>query len=148
MKIQKTNRGFEIASFKDSNDIDCSLQKSSSAMEDKVWLGIDNPKLTIFADESLGKYEVVDMPKLYMVDSRMHLTRFQVMQLLPALTNFVYTGNLEVKIHNNILEDDHSEDGIIENLLYDAEWMDLDDMEKSIEFIKNKYIITRNPNWK
>lgn len=116
-------------------------------MEDKVWLGIDNPKLTIFADESMGKYEVVDMPKLYMVDSRMHLTRFQVLQLLPALTNFVHTGNLEVKIPD-VFEDDHSEDGIIENLLYDAEWMDLDAMEKSIEFMKNKYIITRNSNWK
>lgn len=146
MDIKKTERGFDLASFEDRNGCECSLQKSSIATEDAIWLGIDNPKLTIFADESMGKYEIVEMPKLYMVDSRMHLTRFQVMQLLPALTTFVHTGELIQKT-SHVLEDVHSEDGIVENLLYDAEWMDLDDMEKSVEFIKAKYTITRNPNF-
>lgn len=146
MDIKKTERGFDLASFEDRNGCECSLQKSSIATEDAIWLGIDKPKLTIFADESMGKYEVVEMPKLYMVDSRMHLTRFQVMQLLPALTTFVHTGELTQKT-SHVLEDVHSEDGIVENLLYDAEWMDLDDMEKSVEFIKAKYTITRNPNF-
>lgn len=142
MEIKKTQRGFDIAKFEDSSGLECSLQKSSSAMEDKIWFGIDKPKLTIFKDESMGQYETIEMPKLYMVDSRMHLTRFQVMQLLPALQNFVHTGSITVE-YPELLEDDNTEDGIIENLLYDAEWMDLDDMEKSIEFIKMKYTITR-----
>lgn len=43
----------------------------------------------------------------------------------------------------NRLEDDQTENGIITNLLYDAEWCDLDKIEESIEFIKSKYIITR-----
>lgn len=144
MDIEKTQRGFEIGSFKDASGLECSLQKSSSAMADMIWFGIDKPKLTIFADESMGKYETMEMPKLYMVDSRMHLTRADVMKLLPALTNFVHTGNLTVPMPE-ALEDQHDEDGIIENLLYDAEWMDLDDMARSIEFIKTKYVITRKP---
>jgi hypothetical protein len=45
------------------------------------------------------------------------------------------------------LEDQPCEDGIIENLLYDAEWCDLDKMQEGIDFIKSKYIITRNPDY-
>lgn len=95
MEKNKTNRGFDIASFTDSYGEKCSLQKSSSAMEDKIWLGIDKPKLTIFENEKMGKYIVTNMPKHFMVTSRMHLTREQVSELLPYLINFVETGELE-----------------------------------------------------
>ena len=91
--MKKTERGFSIKEFEDSYGEMCSLQKSSS-VDDKIWFGIDNPKLTIFADSSKGKYAIVDMPDNFMVNSRMHLTRKQVKKLLPYLENFVKTGDL------------------------------------------------------
>lgn len=67
--METTNRGFDIAKFKDSYGVECSLQKSSSATQDKIWLGV--------------------------AENRMHLTRKQVEELLPYLTNFVSKGELE-----------------------------------------------------
>lgn len=92
MKKEKTERGFNIIEFIDKYGEKCSLQKSSLATEDCIWLGIDNPKLTIFEDENMGKYVVTEMPKTFSVSSRMHLTREQVAELLPYLEEFVKTG--------------------------------------------------------
>ena len=72
MKIEQTQRGFDYTKFKDKYGNLCSLQKSSLATEDCIWLGIDNPK----------------------VDGRMHLSRDQVAELLPILQKFVETGEL------------------------------------------------------
>lgn len=94
MKTKKTNRGFSNKNFTDRNGVECSIQQSSLATEEAIWFGIDKPKLTIFADKSYGKYETMDMPELYMVDSRMHLTRKQLKKLLPTLIKFVETGEL------------------------------------------------------
>jgi hypothetical protein len=100
MESTTTPRGFGLINFTDSYGNSCSLQKSSSAMEDKIWLGIDNPKLTISQvnpDGSInGKYLVVDMPKGWTVDSRMHLTQEQVINLLPHLIRFAWSGDIEV----------------------------------------------------
>lgn len=70
MKITTTQRGFEIAKFKDQSGRECSIQKSSDATRDCIWLG--------YAD----------------TNDRMHLTVKQVEKLLPLLQNFVNTGNL------------------------------------------------------
>lgn len=94
MELKTTSRGFDIASFTDSYGEVCSLQKSSSAMEDKIWLGISEPKLTVFEDDNKGKYIITDMPKNFSVSARMHLTRKQVAELLPYLQRFVETGEL------------------------------------------------------
>ena len=93
--METTQRGFQITSFKDDYGLECSLQKSSAATKDCIWLGINKPKLTIFEDKNLGKYIETEMPETFMVDSRMHLTREQVAELLPYLENFVKTGELE-----------------------------------------------------
>ena len=93
-KMKKTERGFDISEFTDSYGEKCSLQKSSSAMEDMIWLGIDDPKLTVFEDENMGKYLVTKMPKHFSVSSRMHLTQEQVADLIPHLQHFVETGEL------------------------------------------------------
>ena len=77
MKKSKTPRGFSIYKFNDRNNQECSLQKSSLATEDAIWLGVDedpNEDLSIF--------------------SRMHLTKGQVKKLLPLLQNFVKTGEI------------------------------------------------------
>jgi hypothetical protein len=94
MKIETTERGFEIANFKDSRQNECSIQKSSAAEDDYIWLGIDNPRLTIFEDERMGKYINTNLPKNWAVSSRMHLSREQVNELLPVLITFSETGNL------------------------------------------------------
>jgi hypothetical protein len=68
MNIEKTERGFDIIEFLDRYGNGCSLQKSSLATEDCIWLGVN--------------------------ESRMHLTQGQVKALLPYLQRFVDTGEL------------------------------------------------------
>ena len=93
MKIEHTERGFVRIDFKDQYGIDCSLQKSSLATEDCIWLGCNDadPKELI---SGLGWQRIL-MPKEYIANTRMHLTREQVKQLLPYLERFVNTGEIE-----------------------------------------------------
>ena len=93
MKNRVTQRGFKISEFNDDYGLKCSLQKSSS-FNNSIWLGIDNPKLCIFENENRGKYIETDMPKTFSVNSRMHLTREIVSDLLPYLVRFVETGEI------------------------------------------------------
>jgi len=69
MELEKTNRGFDILKFKDRYDFDCSLQKSSLASEECIWLGAN--------------------------ENRMHLTKKMVRDLLPYLHKFVETGEID-----------------------------------------------------
>lgn len=92
MKTSKTCRGFTLSEFKDNNGVSCSVQKSSSAEEDKIWLGCDNADPTTLIP---GKgWTPVDMPDMYNANTRMHLTQDQVKALIPALQHFVDTGDL------------------------------------------------------
>jgi len=93
IKLEKTDRGFLAGNFTDRYGEVCSIQKSSLATEDAIWLGIDNPKLTIFENEQKGAYIVTKMPATFSVSSRMHLTREMVSALLPLLQNFADTGD-------------------------------------------------------
>lgn len=94
-KTNKTIKKLAINNFKDDHDQDCILKKSSSSLEDKIWFGVTNPKLMVYENNSKGKCIVTDMPSTFSVNSKMHLTRSQVKELLPYLENFVNTGNLE-----------------------------------------------------
>lgn len=78
--IDTTSRGFAIAKFKDRNGEACSLQKSSVATEDCIWLGRDAADKDPDTSAPLG--------------GRMHLTQSQVADLLPFLRRFVLTGEL------------------------------------------------------
>lgn len=78
MKQKTTNRGFNILNFKDYNNNNFSIQKSSLATDDCIWLGIDKPKLTIFENENKGKYIITDISENWMVNNRIHLTKEQV----------------------------------------------------------------------
>ena len=93
MKKRKTKRGFEIIEFIDKYDTKCSLQKSSLALEEAIWLGVDDADFTIF-DETMGKYITKKLPKNFSVNTRMHLTQKQVKDLLPHLIKFAETGEL------------------------------------------------------
>jgi hypothetical protein len=77
MELAKTQRGFDRLDFVDRYGQPCSLQKSSLATEDAIWIGCDQ-----------GLH--VDGQCL----ARMHLTQDMVAQLLPLLHRFVETGEL------------------------------------------------------
>lgn len=103
MKIDKTHREFNITEFKDVNGYKCSLQKSSRAMEDYVWLGVNNHNAQIMAskakehgiktNENTGWVDY-PIPEDVLMTTRMHLNREQVADLLPYLQRFVETGEL------------------------------------------------------
>lgn len=73
MRETTTERGFRVVRFFDRYNFACSLQQSSLATEDAVWLGVDEEN-----DSS----------------NRMHLTQEQVASLLPYLQHFVETGRI------------------------------------------------------
>lgn len=107
MKKSVTNRGFRIDKFVDHYGNPCSLQKSSLATEEAVWLGIDDPKPQIMAVDAvkMGRLDLVPVgqvsgwvkwpiPDEVSIKTRMHLTQAQVKALLPALLHFAETGEL------------------------------------------------------
>lgn len=80
MELAPANdRGFLKGKFKDRYGEDCSIQKSSLATEDCIWLGCD--------------HETVDKQGRP-CGARMHLTQEMVADLLPMLQHFVETGEL------------------------------------------------------
>ena len=85
MKIRKTSRGFDYVQFTDKYEQRCSLQKSSLATEDCIWLGVENTGPNISEG---GKFNVN-------IPTRMHLNQKQVVELLPYLHNFVNTGEIK-----------------------------------------------------
>ena len=101
MKKSKTERGFAIIEFIDRYDHKCSLQKSSLAFEQAIWIGVDDPDPKIMASEvtlpdeptrtGWVKYPI---PDGVLINTRMHLTQEQVKELLPHLQKFVETGEL------------------------------------------------------
>lgn len=96
-KLEKTERGFSIAKFKDRNNEECSLQKSSIATEDCIWFGADKLNLRHF--KAGQGWRDVDFPEdtiqeHYLANTRMHLSQQTVRDLLPALQNFAETGEL------------------------------------------------------
>lgn len=68
MKVKKNDRGFRLVEFIDFYGIPCSIQESSLATEQAIWLGRDY--------------------------ARMHLSQAQVQELLPLLQHFAETGEL------------------------------------------------------
>ncbi len=91
-KKSKTQRGFGIYEFKDKYGKECSIQKSSLATEDAIWLGIDDPEPMIFGKNGWEKYPI---PEEVSMPTRMHLTQEQVKKILPVLQHFVKTGELK-----------------------------------------------------
>lgn len=106
MEFRRTDRGFGRWEFTDRYDAECSLQKSSLASEDAIWLGVNDTNPIIMASDALklGRPDLtggqtkgwVDwlVPKEVQMTTRMHLTREQVADLLPILQHFVETGEI------------------------------------------------------
>lgn len=85
MKIEFNERGFAYAEFEDRYKQKCSIQKSSLATEDCIWLGVD-----VGIPIELGG----DGKKIM---GRMHLTQEMAAELIPILQRFVNTGELTNK---------------------------------------------------
>lgn len=80
IKLAPANdRGFLKGEFTDRYGEKCSIQKSSLATEDCIWLGQDKP--------------TVDQNGTF-CGCRMHLTQQMAMDLIPLLQHFVETGEL------------------------------------------------------
>lgn len=95
MIFSTTPRGFARVDFTDRNGVACSLQESSLATEDAIWLGCNEPDPRHLV--SGQGWQPVVLPKGTLCNTRMHLTRDQVAQLLPVLQQWLdATGDDEV----------------------------------------------------
>ena len=103
MELGNTARGFSIAEFTDRYGLTCSMQASSLATEDCIWLGVDDAQPIIMAsqakehgvetDAQVGWVEY-PVPKEVLMHTHMHLTQGMVKELLPHLIRFAETGEL------------------------------------------------------
>jgi hypothetical protein len=103
-EIKATDRGFPYAEFVDRNKVKCSIQKSSLAFEDCIWLGVDDAHPKVMAsraaevgldtEEKTG-WVPYPIPDHVLLTTRMHLTRENVERLLPLLQRFVETGEIQ-----------------------------------------------------
>ena len=96
-KFGHTERGFPIIWFFDRYDAECTIQKSSLAFEDAIWIGPADADPRILASKTpQGGRGCVPypIPDDVFLSTRMHLTRQQVAALLPILETFVETGEL------------------------------------------------------
>lgn len=93
MEYKKTQRGFVYWEFKDRYNKQCSLQKSSLATEDAIWLGCDDPEPQVLIP---GKgWTPIELPEGDVsINTRMHLTQEQAKALVPLLIHFVDTGEM------------------------------------------------------
>lgn len=90
-KEGKTNRGFSLVEFKDFNQGSCSMQKSSLATEDCLWIGLDDVKPMKLVS---GKGWVeVPIDGDIEICGRMHIDREQAKNIIAYLQNFVDSGD-------------------------------------------------------
>jgi hypothetical protein len=94
MRVKRTGRGFAIAEFIDLYGATCSIQKSSLASKDAVWLGVDDANPRINRSDGNG-WQAYPIPEEVLLTTRMHLSRQQVKKLLPLLQKFADTGELK-----------------------------------------------------
>ena len=103
IESSKTQRGFALGEFQDLYGAKCSVQKSSLAFEDAIWLGVNEAEPRVMASQaaSVGVetaettgWVPYPVPAEVLMTTRMHLSREQVAELLPVLQHFVDTGEL------------------------------------------------------
>ena len=108
-KTSKTSRGFGIVHFTDAYGKHCSAQCSSAIDENWnqpgagfLWLGIDDPEPQILARQApkLGieqtqpdGWQPYPIPEEVSINTRMHLNREQVQQLINRLQQWLENGN-------------------------------------------------------
>ena len=97
MKKSKTGRGFAIIEFEDCYGVECSIQKSSSASEDRIWFGANELGLKVMTPYAgWNEVDVTDMvgTDQWIANTRMHLNQEQCKELIEVLQRFVETGEI------------------------------------------------------
>lgn len=99
LEKQYTHRNFPYYNFVDRNGIACSIQKSSLAFENAIWLGADKIELKEFISGKgwVDRNEFDDIDSIehhFSANTRMHLTQDQVKKLLPLLQKFADIGEI------------------------------------------------------
>lgn len=95
-KLKHTHRGFRYYQFEDRNGHQCSLQKSSVAIEDCIWLGLDSASPKIL-EKGKGWIDASGLiPDGVEFNTRMHLTQDQAGILAKQLSVFAETGELPI----------------------------------------------------
>lgn len=97
-----TVRGLGRIEFTDEHggvETPCSVQESSSAEQDAIWLGIDAPKIMVFRANNTGWHEYAvpvspDPGSYVLINGRMHLDRKKVKDLVRLLNRWLKTGSL------------------------------------------------------
>lgn len=115
----KTARGFEVKHFKDTYGMDCSIQESSSAEEEKIWLGVHSAPVRVmwkdvpkflesvkgikkdFPETNEWGWCTVNLPDEALVESRMHLNKEQAKWLVKELKYFIKYGYLKDEDEEN-----------------------------------------------
>lgn len=104
--VTKTARGFEIVRFEDHYGHPCSLQVSSLATADAVWLGCDNADPQVLASqahqfgiatEKTTGWIPYPVPKDVLLTTRMHLNRDQVIALIEHLQRWLNADTFQTK---------------------------------------------------
>ena len=97
MEKTTTHRGFALGKFTDLYGVNCSIQKSSLASDDAIWLGVDDADPKIMASRIMaggtGWVKYI-LPDGVLLNTHMHLNRKQVAELIPVLQKFVDTGEI------------------------------------------------------
>jgi hypothetical protein len=94
MKVGRTQRGFEMIEFKDRYKVGCSLQQSSLATEEAVWLGVNDADPKIMASDGSG-WEPYKIPDDVSMITRMHLTKPMVKELIVHLQRWLDTNSFK-----------------------------------------------------
>jgi hypothetical protein len=89
VKLERTQRGFLYADFTDLYGEACSIQDSSLATADAIWLGVEHINA-----KAMSSVIGIDPEK---IPARMHLSREMVAQLIPILQRFVQTGSIDIE---------------------------------------------------
>lgn len=89
MNESKTERGFALNTLTDGYGNEFSVQKSSSATDDFVWVGVTRPRVEVGPP-----WRPFEMPPNASIWSRAHLTREQAREVGEALLRFAETGKL------------------------------------------------------
>lgn len=101
--VNHTGRGFRFYEFKDLNGYSCAIQKSSIATENAIWLGLESASpMILHRDATMLGIEHnktcgwVDypIPEEVSLNTRMHLTQEQAMELGKMLIHFAESGEL------------------------------------------------------
>jgi hypothetical protein len=103
LKYGQTQAGFPYLEFKDRDGNVCSIQQSSLATENAIWLGIDDAKPMVMNQdaykagvEPLGGVGWRDypLPKEVLLHTRMHLTAADVQTLIRVLEHWYMSGKI------------------------------------------------------